>query len=123
MMREELLKENIDGEALIWAHNRLVTRTEQRKVLMVISDGAPVDDCTLSANPANYLEQHLRQVVGWIESKSPVELIAIGIGHDVTRYYRRAVTITDVDQLGGAVVGQLTDLFDEDAARRTQRVA
>lgn len=114
MLKEGLLKENIDGEALLWAHNRLLGRQENRRVLMVISDGAPVDDCTLSANPANYLEQHLRQVVGWIESRSPVELIAIGIGHDVTRYYKRAVTITDAEQLGGAITDQLASLFEED---------
>jgi cobaltochelatase CobT len=115
MLKEGLLKENIDGEALLWAHNRLLGRTENRRVLMVISDGAPVDDCTLSANPANYLEQHLRHVVNWIETKSPVELIAIGIGHDVTRYYKRAVTITDAEQLGGAMTDQLAALFEEDA--------
>jgi cobaltochelatase CobT len=126
MLKEGLLKENIDGEALLWAHERLLGRPENRRVLMVISDGAPVDDCTLSANPANYLEQHLRQVVNWIETKSPVELIAIGIGHDVTRYYKRAVTITDAEQLGGAMTDQLAALFEEDAARapaRGRRVA
>ncbi len=117
MLKEGLLKENIDGEALLWAHNRLVARSENRRVLMVISDGAPVDDCTLSANPANYLEQHLRHVVNWIETKSPVELIAIGIGHDVTRYYKRAVTITDAEQLGGAMTDQLASLFEEDGKR------
>ena len=115
MLREGILKENIDGEALLWAHERLLARSEDRRIMMVISDGAPVDDSTLSVNSGSYLEKHLRDVIGYIESKSPVELLAIGIGHDVTRYYRRAVTITDVDQLGGAVVGQLTDLFDEDA--------
>ena len=114
MLKEGLLKENIDGEALLWAHNRLLARSENRRVLMVISDGAPVDDCTLSANPANYLEQHLRHVVNWIETKSSVELIAIGIGHDVTRYYKRAVTITDAEQLGGAMTDQLAALFEED---------
>ena len=113
MMREGLLKENIDGEALLWAHNRLIGRTEDRRILMVISDGAPVDDSTLSVNSGNYLERHLRQVIGWIEQKSPVELIAIGIGHDVTRYYKRAVTIMDAEQLGGAMVDQLAGLFDE----------
>ncbi len=117
MLKEGLLKENIDGEALLWAHNRLMARSENRRVLMVISDGAPVDDCTLSANPANYLEQHLRHVVNWIETKSPVELIAIGIGHDVTRYYKRAVTITDAEQLGGAMTDQLASLFEEDSKR------
>ena len=107
MLREGLLKENIDGEALIWAHNRLLARPEERRILMVISDGAPVDDSTLSVNPGNYLEQHLRGVIDYIETRSPVELLAIGIGHDVTRYYQRAVTITDVEQLGGAVTAQL----------------
>ncbi len=113
MMREGLLKENIDGEALMWAHDRLLARSEQRRILMVISDGAPVDDSTLSANPGNYLERHLRTVIHWIEQRSPVELIAIGIGHDVTRYYRRAVTITDAEQLGGAMTEKLAELFDE----------
>ncbi|HEX7037207.1 MAG TPA: cobaltochelatase subunit CobT [Pseudomonadales bacterium] len=112
MMREELLKENIDGEALIWAHNRLVVRPEQRKVLMVISDGLPVDNSTLLVNPSNYLEQHLKYAIEMIENRSPVELIAIGIGHDVTHHYRRAVTITDAEQLGGAMTDQLAALFD-----------
>ena len=115
MLREGILKENIDGEALLWAHGRLIARQEQRRILMVISDGAPVDDSTLSVNPGNYLERHLREVIDWIETRSPVELIAIGIGHDVTRYYRRAVTLVDAEQLGGAVMEQLADLFDEDA--------
>jgi cobaltochelatase CobT len=123
MLREGILKENIDGEALLWAHERLLARNEDRRIMLVISDGAPVDDSTLSVNSGSYLEKHLREVIGYIETRSPVELLAIGIGHDVTRYYRRAVTITDVDQLGGAVVGQLTDLFDEDANRRHHRVA
>ena len=114
MLREGLLKENIDGEALLWAHDRLIGRPEQRKIMMVISDGAPVDDSTLSVNSGNYLERHLRDVIGWIEGLSPVELIAIGIGHDVTRYYRRAVTLVDVEQLGGAVLGELASLFDEE---------
>src|SRR5580658_7189647 len=114
MMREGLLKENIDGEALMWAHQRLVHRPEQRRILMVISDGAPVDDSTLSVNSGHYLERHLRKVIGEIEGKSPVELIAIGIGHDVTRYYRRAVTIVDVEQLGGAMTEQLASLFEEE---------
>ena len=114
MMREGLLKENIDGEALMWAHQRLVARTEQRRILMVISDGAPVDDSTLSVNSGHYLERHLRRVIAEIEGKSPVELIAIGIGHDVTRYYRRAVTIVDVEQLGGAITEQLAALFEEE---------
>ncbi len=112
MMREELLKENIDGEALIWAHNRLVTRQEERKVLMVISDGLPVDNSTLLVNPSNYLEQHLKYAIGMIENQSPVQLIAIGIGHDVTHHYQRAVTITDAEQLGGAMTDQLAALFD-----------
>ena len=113
MMREGLLKENIDGEALVWAHQRLLGRPEARKILMVISDGAPVDDSTLSVNSGHYLERHLREVIGEIEGKSPVELIAIGIGHDVTRYYHRAVTIVDVEQLGGAMTEKLAELFDE----------
>jgi len=113
MMREGLLKENIDGEALLWAHNRLAARSEERRILMVISDGAPVDDSTLSVNSGNYLERHLRQVIEWIETRSPVELIAIGIGHDVTRYYRRAVTIMDAEQLGGVLIEQLAALFEE----------
>ncbi len=114
MLREGILKENIDGEALAWAHNRLAARGEQRRILMVISDGAPVDDSTLSVNPGNYLEQHLRDVIRHIENNSDVQLLAIGIGHDVTRYYRRAVTLMDADELGGAVMSQLTDLFEED---------
>ncbi len=112
MLREGLLKENIDGEALEWAYKRLLTRPEQRRILMVISDGAPVDDSTLSANPSHYLEKHLRDVIRMVESQKRVELVAIGIGHDVTRYYRRAVTITDAEQLGGAITDQLADLFD-----------
>jgi len=112
MMREGLLKENIDGEALIWAHNRLLARAEDRRILMVISDGAPVDDSTLSVNSAGYLETHLRKVIDWIEKQSPVQLVAIGIGHDVTRYYKRAVTIMDVEQLGGTIIEQLADLFE-----------
>ncbi len=114
MMREGLLKENIDGEALMWAHNRLIARSEQRKILMVISDGAPVDDSTLSVNAGNYLERHLRHVIDDIEEKSSVELTAIGIGHDVTRYYRKAVTIVDAEQLGGAMTTQLISLFAEE---------
>ena len=114
MMREGLLKENIDGEALMWAHNRIVGRPEQRKILMVISDGAPVDDSTLSVNAGNYLERHLRRVIEEIEEKSDVELTAIGIGHDVTRYYRKAVTIVDAEQLGGAMTEQLIGLFHEE---------
>ncbi len=114
MMREGLLKENIDGEALLWAHSRLLARQEDRRILMVISDGAPVDDSTLSVNSAGYLEAHLRRVIEWIESKSPVQLVAIGIGHDVTRYYRRAVTIMDAEQLGGTIIEQLAGLFEEE---------
>jgi cobaltochelatase CobT len=113
MMREGLLKENIDGEALAWAHRRLLARPEQRRILMMISDGAPVDDSTLSVNSGNYLEQHLRQVIEEIETRSPVELIAIGIGHDVTRYYRKAVTITDPSELAGAMTDKLVELFEE----------
>jgi cobaltochelatase CobT len=113
MMREGLLKENIDGEALLWAHNRLLARPEERRILLVISDGAPVDDSTASANGGTYLEKHLRQVIGWIESRSSVELAAIGIGHDVTRYYERAVTIMDAEQLGGALIDQLAALFEK----------
>ncbi len=113
MMREGLLKENIDGEALDWAHKRLLGRPEQRKILMMISDGAPVDDSTLSVNPGNYLERHLRHIIEEIETRSPVELIAIGIGHDVTRYYRRAVTIVDAEELGGAITEKLAELFSE----------
>jgi cobaltochelatase CobT len=114
MMREGLLKENIDGEALLWAHQRLLARHEDRRILMVISDGAPVDDSTLSVNSAGYLEAHLRKVIEWIERMSPVQLVAIGIGHDVTRYYRRAVTIMDAEQLGGTMIEQLAGLFDEE---------
>ena len=116
MMREGLLKENIDGEALDWAHRRLLARPEQRRILMMISDGAPVDDSTLSVNPGNYLEKHLRFMIEEIETRSPVELIAIGIGHDVTRYYRRAVTIVDAEELGGAMTEKLAELFDETSA-------
>ena len=121
MMREGLLKENIDGEALDWAHKRLLARTEQRKILMMISDGAPVDDSTLSVNPGNYLERHLRWVIEEIETRSPVELIAIGIGHDVTRYYRRAVTIVDAEELGGVMTEKLAELFEEQAAAEPVR--
>ncbi len=121
MLREGLLKENIDGEGLLWAHSRLLARSEQRRILMVISDGAPVDDSTLSVNPGNYLENHLRAVIDWIETRSPVEIIAIGIGHDVTRYYRRAVTIMDAEQLGGTMMEKLTELFDENAEEPAPR--
>ena len=121
MMREGLLKENIDGEALLWAHSRLVDRPEQRRILMVISDGAPVDDSTLSVNAGSYLEKHLREVIQEIETRSPVELLAIGIGHDVTRYYRRAVTIIDAEELGGAMTEKLAELFDENAGVSSSR--
>src|SRR5690606_15908348 len=121
MMREGLLKENIDGEALLWAHSRLIGRPEQRRILMMISDGAPVDDSTLSVSPGNYLERHLRAVIDLIETRSPVELLAIGIGHDVTRYYRRAVTIVDAEELAGAMTEQLASLFDEESVRETRR--
>uniref|UniRef100_UPI00356B06FF cobaltochelatase CobT-related protein n=1 Tax=Rhodosalinus sp. TaxID=2047741 RepID=UPI00356B06FF len=120
MMKEGLLKENIDGEALEWAHRRVAGRPEARKIMMVISDGAPVDDSTLSVNPANYLEKHLRDVIAMVERKKQTELIAIGIGHDVTRYYKRAVTITDVEQLAGAMTEQLAGLFDSDPRARAR---
>ncbi|MFM2150793.1 MAG: cobaltochelatase subunit CobT [Pseudomonadota bacterium] len=123
MLREGLLKENIDGEALDWAYRRLLARTEHRRILMVISDGAPVDDSTLSVNPGNYLERHLRKVIGEIEGRELIELIAIGIGHDVTRYYRRAVTIVDAEELGGTMMKKLAELFDEDAAMAWQKAA
>ena len=121
MMREELLKENIDGEALLWAHNRLVNRGEDRHILMVISDGLPVDNSTLLVNPSNYLEQHLKYAIDQIENFSDVELVAIGIGHDVTHHYRRAVTITDAEQLGDAMIEQLVDLFDQESNKKTVR--
>ena len=120
MMKEGLLKENIDGEALEWAHRRMMARPEARKILMVISDGAPVDDSTLSVNPANFLEKHLRDVIAMVERRRQVELIAIGIGHDVTRYYQRAVTITDVEQLAGAMTEQLAGLFEVDPKKRAK---
>ncbi|WP_431303349.1 cobaltochelatase subunit CobT [Sediminicoccus sp. BL-A-41-H5] len=123
MLREGLLKENIDGEALHWAYKRILARTEHRRILMVISDGAPVDDSTLSVNPGNYLERHLREVIKDIETRNAVELIAIGIGHDVTRYYRRAVTIVDAEELGGTMMKKLTELFDEDAAEAWHRAS
>ena len=123
MLREGLLKENIDGEALEWAYRRLRVRSEHRRILMVISDGAPVDDSTLSVNPGNYLERHLRRVIHEIENRGDVELIAIGIGHDVTRYYRRAVTIVDAEELGGTMMKKLAELFDEDAAEAWHRAA
>jgi cobaltochelatase CobT len=123
MLREGLLKENIDGEALLWAYRRLLVRPEHRRILMVISDGAPVDDSTLSVNPGNYLEKHLREVIRDIENRDQVELIAIGIGHDVTRYYRRAVTIVDAEELGGTMMKKLTELFDEDMEAAWVRAA
>ena len=123
MMREGLLKENIDGEALDWAHKRLLGRPETRKILMMISDGAPVDDSTLSVNPGNYLERHLRWVIEDIETRSPVELIAIGIGHDVTRYYRRAVTLVDAEELGGVMTEKLAELFEENSGEEYVRPA
>ena len=116
MLREGILKENIDGEALIWAHERIYHRYEERKILMVISDGAPVDDTTLSANSGNYLEKHLKLIINFIENQSPVELIAIGIGHDVTRYYSKAVTIHRAEELGGVMLEQLTELFADNKA-------
>ena len=121
MLREGLLKENIDGEALLWAHNRLVARPEERRILMVISDGAPVDDSTLSLNSGNYLEAHLRLVIDWIETRSPIDIVAVGIGHDVTRYYRRAVTLMDAEQLGGTMMEKLAELFDESRAAPARR--
>jgi cobaltochelatase CobT len=121
MMREGLLKENIDGEALMWALGRLIVRPEARKIMMVISDGAPVDDSTLSVNTGNYLERHFRKVIDYIEKKAPVELAAIGIGHDVTRHYSRAVTIVDAEQLGGAMTDQLIGLFAEEHRRGASR--
>jgi cobaltochelatase CobT len=123
MLREGLLKENIDGEALLWAYRRLLSRPEHRRILMVISDGAPVDDSTLSINPGNFLERHLRDVIREIEGRDVVELIAIGIGHDVTRYYRRAVTIVDAEELGGTMMKKLSELFDEDAAEAWVRAS
>jgi cobaltochelatase CobT len=123
MLREGLLKENIDGEALLWAYNRLMARPEQRRILMVISDGAPVDDATLSVNPGNYLERHLRDVINFIETRTSIEVTAIGIGHDVTRYYRRAVTINDAEELGGTMMQNLIDLFDEKAMKASARRA
>ncbi|PHR59650.1 MAG: cobaltochelatase subunit CobT [Robiginitomaculum sp.] len=123
MMREGLLKENIDGEALLWAHDRLLGRPEARRILMVISDGAPVDDTTQSHNKSGYLENHLREVIAHIEGRSNVQLLAIGIGHDVTRWYKRAVTITDAEQLGGAITDQLAELFSQQDKRRARRRA
>ena len=117
MMKEGLLKENIDGEALEWANKRLAKRSESRKILMVISDGAPVDDSTLSVNSGDYLEKHLKQTVKWIEDNSAIEILAVGIGHDVTRYYKKAVKITDVQELGDVMINQLTELFSQKNSR------
>jgi cobaltochelatase CobT len=119
MLKEGLLKENIDGEALKWAFNKMSKRKEERKILMVISDGAPVDDSTLSSNSSDYLETNLKSVVKWIENNTKVELLAIGIGHDVTRYYKRAVKIADVQDLGDVMINQLTDLFTENSNKKT----
>ena len=113
MLKEGLLKENIDGEALLWAFKRIAKRQEERKILMIISDGAPVDDSTLSVNSGDYLEKHLKQVVKWIEENSNIEVLAVGIGHDVTRYNKKAIKITDVQELGDVMISQLTDLFSE----------
>ena len=113
MLKEGLLKENIDGEALQWAYKRIIKRKEERKILMIISDGAPVDDSTLSVNSGDYLEKHLKQTVSWIEENSDIEILAVGIGHDVTRYYKRAIKITDVQELGDVMINQLTNLFSE----------
>lgn len=121
MMREELLKENIDGEALIWAHNRIVCRQEERRILMVISDGLPVDNSTLLVNPSNTLEQHLKYAIDQIENYSDVELVAIGIGRDVTHHYRRAVTVTDAEQLADAMTEQLVEMFDEESTTSRMR--
>ena len=112
MLKEGLLKENIDGEAISWAYSRLKKRREDRKILMVISDGAPVDDSTLSVNSGDYLEKHLKKVVRYIESKDEVEILAIGIGHDVSRYYKKAIKITDVQELGDVMISQLSGLFE-----------
>ena len=114
MLKEGLLKENIDGEAINWAYNRLQKRGEERKILMVISDGAPVDDSTLSVNSGDYLEKHLKKMVKLIESKEDVEILAIGIGHDVSRYYKRAIKISDVNELGDVMINQLSTLFEKD---------
>ena len=111
MLKEGILKENIDGEAILWAYNRLRKRKEERKILMVISDGAPVDDSTLSVNSGDYLEKHLKRVVKFVESKDDIEILAIGIGHDVSRYYNRAIKITDVQELGDVMIGELSNLF------------
>ena len=112
MLKEGLLKENIDGEAITWAFNRLKKRKEERKILMVISDGAPVDDSTLSVNSGDFLERNLKKIVKFIETKSEIEILAIGIGHDVSRYYKKAIKISDVQELGDVMIGQLSGLFD-----------
>ena len=113
MLKEGLLKENIDGEALLWAYKRIAARKEERKILMIISDGAPVDDSTLSVNSGDYLEKHLKQTVKWIEENSSIEILAVGIGHDVTRYYKKAIKIADVQELGDVMINQLAKLFSE----------
>ena len=113
MLKEGILKENIDGEALKWAFNKMIKRREERKILMVISDGAPVDDSTLSSNTTDYLENNLKNTVKLIENKSNIELLAIGIGHDVTRYYKNAIKITDIQDLGDVMINQLSELFTE----------
>jgi len=113
MLKEGLLKENIDGEAILWAFNRIKKRKEERKILMVISDGAPVDDSTLSVNSGDYLEKHLKKIIKFIEDKSNIEILAIGIGHDVSRYYNKAIKITDVQELGDVMIGQLSTLFEK----------
>ena len=118
MLREGILKENVDGEALIWAFNRLKKRQESRKILIIISDGAPVDDSTLSVNRGNFLEKNLRDSIKIIEDKTDVELIAIGIGHDVSRYYKKAITIMDVDQLGEVLLNELSNVFDIDRKKK-----
>ena len=122
MLKEGLLKENIDGEALNWAYNKMTKRKEERKILMVISDGAPVDDSTLSTNSSDFLETNLKNVVKWIETKTNIELLAIGIGHDVTRYYSKALKIADVQDLGDAMINQLSDLFSEEKKISKQRL-
>ena len=113
MLKEGLLKENIDGEAISWAFNRLKKRKEERKILMIISDGAPVDDSTLSVNSGDFLEKHLKKTVKFIENKTDIEILAIGIGHDVSRYYNKAIKITDVQELGDVMIDQLSDLFEK----------
>ena len=117
MLKEGLLKENIDGEAILWAHKRISKRKEERKIIMVISDGAPVDDSTLSVNSGDFLEKHLKKTVLFIEEKSDIEILAIGIGHDVSRYYNKAIKITDVQELGDVMINQLGKLFGKKKTR------